>query len=193
MSMFIFAMLVGLPSMLALAAGMHYGFARGRILFERDPFEQDSSLKRRFVPRPQQGPPFLLAILLCVALPLCLYQLVIRVVYIADPLISGMAWDAVNCRWKVSYPVPLAAPGAQEVEIQTNHPGPGLVEIECDECHGKGQVSGQLCIYCQNGILTLSDGRTCKCPVCLGTGTRIGSCPLCEGTGKLYTKPRKKR
>jgi DnaJ-class molecular chaperone len=63
----------------------------------------------------------------------------------------------------------------------------------CDECKGEGRVEGLTCEFCDNGVFTDDiKGQKIKCPVCLGTGKRIGDCPMCRGSGTLYLEKRVK-
>lgn len=65
---------------------------------------------------------------------------------------------------------------------------PEPVVVDCDDCQGDGKVEGQPCDMCgQTGDFTDSKGTVHKgkCPLCLGTGKRMGVCPICGGSGKL--------
>lgn len=59
-------------------------------------------------------------------------------------------------------------------------------QVDCPECNGTHSVNGLKCTYCVDGKAEWFGGKVIKCPLCLGTGKRIGECPSCRD-GKLYT------
>ena len=99
-------------------------------------------------------------------------------------MIGAAGRDAAWRDWCDTHGIKLVDPHAPKPEP----PKPAPVIVDCDDCKGTGSVEGIPCPMCnQTGDFTTSKGEVHKgkCPLCLGTGKRIGECPICQGGGKL--------